>query len=386
MIELKIKDINVYVLNHKIEEPFAASQGWITQRSGTIVEVVTDEGISGWGEALCQGLQYPEISAVTIQKALKPLLIGKSPFDTEVLWNEMYFNTRDYGRKGAIIGAISAIDIALWDIKGKYLNQPVYNLLGGSYRNKVEAYATGFFRLEGKNEHERLAEEARQHVEKGFRLMKVKLGFGVEDDIQVMESIYDAVGDKAEIMVDINHAYGVSDVVRLGRALEKYPLRWLEEPVVPEDIDGYVTVREKLDIPIAGGENEYTAYGFKELLTKRGVDIAQPDICIAGGFTAGKQINHLAMINGIEINPHVWGTAINQYASLHYIASTPITNESLFATEPIFEYDRSTHPFRMDLVKNPVDHEKGWLRVPDTPGIGADVDRDFLEENATLYD
>lgn len=381
---MKIIDVKVYVLKNILPKPFAASQGWIMQRSGTIVEVITDEGISGWGEALCQGLQHPEISAVTIEKALKPLIMGKSPLQTEVLWDEMYYHTRDYGRKGAVIGAISAIDIALWDIKGKYLKQPVYNLLGGRFRNKVQAYATGFFRIEGQNEKERLKEEAISHMENGLSLMKVKLGFGIDDDLEVMNSIYNAVGDKAELMVDINHAYSVSEAVKLGKTLEKYNLRWIEEPVIPEDKDGYVLVKEKLDIPIAGGENEYTGYGFKDLFEKRAVDIAQPDICIAGGFTAGQHISHLARLYGTQINPHVWGTAIGQYASLHYIASLPLANRSLFATEPIFEYDTSIHPFRQNLVKNPLKHKNGWLDIPDEVGIGVEVDREFLNKNATL--
>lgn len=266
---MNIIDVKVYILKNELPRPFAASQGWITQRSGTIVEVITDEGLSGWGEALCQGLQFPEISAITVQKALKPLLIGKNPLHTEVLFNDMYYQTRDYGRKGAIIGAISAIDIALWDLKGKILNQPVYNLLGGPFRNKVQAYATGFFRLEGQGEKDRLREEAIAHLESGLSLMKVKLGFGIEDDIEVMESIHSAVGDKVELMVDVNHAYSVSEAVQLGKAMEQYNLRWLEEPVIPEDKEGYALVKEKLNIPIAGGENEYTGFGFKDLFIDR---------------------------------------------------------------------------------------------------------------------
>lgn len=379
---MNIIDVKVYILKNELPRPFAASQGWITQRSGTIVEVITDEGLSGWGEALCQGLQFPEISAITVQKALKPLLIGKNPLHTEVLFNDMYYQTRDYGRKGAIIGAISAIDIALWDLKGKILNQPVYNLLGGPFRNKVQAYATGFFRLEGQGEKDRLREEAIAHLESGLSIMKVKLGFGIEDDIEVMESIHSAVGDKVELMVDVNHAYSVSEAVQLGKAMEQYNLRWLEEPVIPEDKEGYALVKEKLNIPIAGGENEYTGFGFKDLFMKRALDIAQPDICIAGGFTAGKHIAHLAEVHGIIVNPHVWGTAIGQYASLHYLAALPLANRSLFAKEPIFEYDTSTHPFRTELVKNPLQHHNGWLDIPNGEGIGVEVDREFLNEHA----
>ncbi|TWT01771.1 mandelate racemase/muconate lactonizing enzyme family protein [Planomicrobium sp. CPCC 101079] len=382
---MKVADIKVYILKSALPQPFAFSQEWVTQRSSTIVEIVTDEGLSGWGEALSAGLQQPEISAATIEKVLKPLVLGKDPLHTEVIWDEMYHHTKDYGRKGAVIGAISAIDIALWDLKGKILKQPICNLLGGVFRKKVQAYATGFFRTQGQGEKKRLAEEASNHAANGFELMKVKLGFGIQDDIEVMNEIRQAVGDKVELMIDVNHAYSVSEAIKLGRALENFNLRWFEEPVIPEDIKGYQMVKNRIDVPIAGGEAEFTAFGFRDLLESRAVDFAQPDICIAGGFTACKQIAAIAAVHGIQVNPHVWGTAIGQNASLHFLTSIPLANRSLFAQEPIFEYDTSSHPFRTDLAKNPIEHENGWVTVPEGDGLGLEINRDFLNENSVIY-
>jgi D-galactarolactone cycloisomerase len=377
---MKIAQIKVHPLQSPLAQPFAFSQGWVKRRSATLVEVITDQGLTGWGEAFAQGLEPPQIAAAAIEHALAPLLIGADPLDTEVLWHKMYHATRDYGRKGSVVAAISAIDIALWDIAGKAHGVPVHRLLGGAFRSRVQVYATGFYRISGQGEAARLGEEAIGHYEAGFRAMKVKLGYGVRDDIAVMEQVRRALGERdVTLMVDTNHAYGVGEAIQLGRALEPYALRWYEEPVAPEDLAGYREVRQAVAMPLAGGENEHTLFGFRELLGSRCVDIAQPDIGSAGGFTACRHIVALAHAHGVQVNPHVWGSAIGQAAALQFIAAVPAAHHSLFAQEPIFEYDRSSHPFRQQLVAQPVQHVDGWLDVPDRPGIGVEVDRAVLE-------
>jgi D-galactarolactone cycloisomerase len=380
---VRIVDIRTWALRTPLAEPFAFSQGWVRQRGATIVEVVTDEGLSGWGEALCQGLQPPQIAAAAVQSALRPLLVGEDAARPEVLWHRMYAHTRDYGMKGAVVGAISAVDIALWDLLGKALGRPVHALLGGAFRDRVQAYATGFYRLQGRGEAHRLADEAQRHYANGFRAMKVKLGFGLDDDLDVMRAIGAALGDApVALMIDTNHAYGVADAIRLGRALESFRLRWYEEPVTQEDLAGYREVRSAVGCPIAGGENEYTLFGFRDLVDSRGVDIVQPDIAAAGGFTACRHIAALAHAHGVAVNPHVWGSAIGQAASLHLLAALPVAHPSLFAAEPILEYDQSSHPFRRELVAEPLVHEDGWVTIPQAPGLGVEVNRDVLARYA----
>jgi len=377
---MKITDIAIHVLKSPLAEPFAFSQGWVTQRSATLVEVQTDAGLTGWGEAFAQGLEPPEIAAVVIDKALRPLIVGADPLDMEVLWHRMYHATRDYGRKGSVVAAISAVDIALWDIAGQVHGVPVYKLLGGAFRTRVQPYATGFYRIQGQGEAVRLAEEATRHFEAGFTLMKVKVGYGVADDIVCMRAIGRALqGKPVRLMVDANHAYGRADALRLGRALEEYDLLWFEEPVVPEDIRGYAELRERLSMPIAGGENEHTLYGFRELLSAGAVDIAQPDIGSCGGITATRHIAALAQAHGVQVNPHVWGSAIAQAASLQVIAALPVAHHALFAQEPVLEYDRSSHPFRRRLIKQPIDVVNGWVEIPAKPGLGIEVDRATLD-------
>ncbi len=378
---MKISTIDVFVLVTPLDEPFAFSQGWVRQRSATLVRVQTDNGLTGWGEAFTQGLEPPQIAAATIEHALKPLLIGENPLDHSVLWERMYTATRDYGRKGSVISAISAIDIALWDIAGHFYQQPVYQLLGGQHRNTVQPYATGFYRLQGQNEAERLAEEAMQHREAGFTAMKIKLGFGVADDIRVMQKIAAALNDTTiDLMVDTNHAYGRSDALRLGHALEDFNLRWYEEPVVPEDIGGYAELRTALTTPIAGGENEHTPYGFNDLFKAAALDIAQPDIGSCGGFTAARNIAVMAHANGVAVNPHVWGSAIAQAASLQLIATIPPANHALYPLHPVLEYDRSSHPFRQHLVATPWSMDDGVIAIPDGPGLGIEVRLDTVEK------
>jgi|TARA_B110000444_G_scaffold248541_1_gene272539 D-galactarolactone cycloisomerase len=381
---LKITDIVVHIIKSNLEVPFAFSQGWVKQRSATLVEIKTNDGLTGWGEAFCQGLEPPEISATVIETALKPLLLEQSPLNIEVLWHKMYNMTRDFGRKGSVISGISAIDIALWDIAGKFYNQPIYQLLGGAFRTKIKPYATGFYRIKGIGEAKRLSEEAISHYENGFDHMKVKLGFGLDDDLKCMKTITEAIEGKAiTLMVDTNHAYGRTEALELGYALKDYNLRWYEEPVVPEDITGYVELRSKLKMPIAGGENEHTLFGYKSLFENGAVDIAQPDIGSCGGITAAKHIIALAHSFGVEVNPHVWGSAVAQSASIQVIASIPTTHHSIFARSPILEYDQSSHPFRRELLNEPIELEDGLVNVSTKPGLGIDINMSTIKKYKT---
>jgi D-galactarolactone cycloisomerase len=380
---MKIVDLKIHVLKSSLAEPFAFSQGWVHQRSATLVEVSTDDGLIGWGEAFTQGLEPPEIGAAVIEHALKPLVVGADPLDTEVLWHRMYQRTRDYGRKGSVVSGISAVDTALWDIAGKFHGLPIHKLLGGAFRLRVQPYATGFYRLRGPGEATRLADEAQRHFGNGFKQMKVKLGFGVADDIDCMNAVGKALqGRPVRLMIDTNHAYGRSEALRLGHALADFDLRWYEEPVVPEDLQSYAELRRRLPMAIAGGENEHTLYGFQDFLSAGCVDVAQPDISSCGGITAGRHILALAQSHGVQVNPHVWGSAIAQAAALQFIAAVPVAHHSLFAQEPVLEYDQSSHPFRQRLVTEPMQMVDGWVAVPDGPGLGVEVDRSVLAEFA----
>jgi D-galactarolactone cycloisomerase len=376
---MKIVDIKTHVLRTELEEPFSFSMGWVTRRSTMIVELLTDAGVTGWGESLCHGLQPPEIARTIVEVALKPLLIGQDPADVDVLWERMYNLTRPYGQKGAVPNAISAVDIALWDCLGRAAGQPVHKLLGGAYRTRVQPYATGFYRIEGRRYPADAVAEAKRHIGNGFSAMKLKTGFGVEDDIRYILGVREGIGDGPKLMVDANHAYNVGAARRILKAIEGAGIHWFEEPISPEDIDGYRELKSLTGVYLAAGENEFTKIGFREWISRRAVDILQPDLCSAGGFTECRKISALAQAWHMPIIPHVWASGIGLAASLQFIATLPPSPLALKPIEPLLEYDQSSHPFRQDLIFSAITMRDGMVDIPQAPGIGVEINRAVIE-------
>ncbi len=375
---MKVVDIVAHVLSSPLEEPFAFSQGWVEERNAMVVEVLTDEGVTGWGESLCHGLQPPEIAASFLEHCFKPMLIGRDPFDVEVLWEVMYNRTRPFGG-GAAVNAISGVDVALWDAIGRYLGQPVHKLLGGAYRSKLTPYATGFYRRRGEEYPEAGVEEARRHLSEGFSAMKLKVGFGVEADIEYVNSLREAVGPEVRLMMDANCAYDAPVARRILLGCEDAGVHFFEEPLAPEDLEGYKTLRGLTATHLAAGENLFGKIGFRRWVSEGALDILQPDLVSSGGFTECKKIAAIAQAWNTTVVPHVWGTGIGLAASLQFMATLPPTPLSLNPEEPMLEYDRSSHPFREDLIGGAIRMVEGKVAVPQAPGIGVEVDRDILD-------
>ena len=342
---MKITGVRTHVLQASLgEHGFGWSQRVTDQRQSAICVVDTDEGIQGLGEAFYFG-GPARVVAGLIDDGLGPLVTGADPLDTSVIWDRLYNLTRDQGQKGLTVCAISALDIALWDIKGKALGLPVYKLLGGAYRDRARAYATGLYEPQGvASVVDALVDEALGYRDAGFTGMKLKVGYGLEVDECYVRAVRGAIGDDIALMVDANHAYNAAEAIRVARMLSEYGVLWFEEPVVPEDVDGYVEVRAASAVPIAGGECEYTRFGFRELIGRRAVDILQPDLCAAGGFTEVTKIIAMASAASIPVIPHVWGTNVGLAAALQLYAALPNVPERRFAAEPFFETDRSRHP------------------------------------------
>ena len=381
---VKVTEIKTWALHADVAAPiFSSHPGVVTGRDSTVIEIVTDEGISGFGEALCHLAQPAQIAQTVIETVLADLIRGANPMDTAVLWESMYAVTKDFGLKGAVINAISAVDIALHDIVGQAVGLPVYQLLGGAFRESIQAYATGFFRRPGGAYPDELAEEAQRHLEAGFRAMKMKIGFGVVQDATDVAAVREAIGPDVLLMADANHAYETGLARRLLYALDELDVFWFEEPVSPENIDGYIELRSLgTRTLIAGCEVEYTLNGFWPWITRRAVDILQPDVAAAGGFTALKQIIAAAQAANLLVNPHVFGTGIGLAASLHAAAIVPPCPLSRGAYEPLAEFDQSSHPFRDEVVHEPLTMKDGHLTVPTGPGLGIDVDRAALDRLA----
>ncbi len=371
---MKITDVRTHVLEAQLEQPFAYSQAWYERRGAMLVEIVGEDGNSGWGEAF-----GPARVTAAIVAHYRPLLVGADALATEAIWQSLYNMLRDHGQKGVAIEALSAVDIALWDLKGRHLGLPVHRLLGGPLRTDVEAYATGFYRKRGGDPLDYLLAEARERVQEGFTGIKLKLGFGLEDDIRLCHTVRRAVGDDLRIMVDANHAYDATAAIRLGRAIEELDIAWFEEPVPPEDLAGYREVKAALRIPVAGGEAEFTRWGFRPLLAERCVDIAQPDVCAAGGISECKKIADMANAFGVRVNPHVWGTGVGLAASLQLIAALPHNPPGLHPIEPLLEFDRSEHPIRMAVLQEAIVQSGGRVAIPQGPGLGVEIERAALD-------
>ena len=371
---MKITAVRTHILEAALSQPFAYSRAWYDTRTAMVVEIETDDGLIGWGE--CYG--PARITAAVVQ-SIAPWLIGQDPLRTEFLWQMIYARLRDHGQKGVVIEGLSGIDIALWDIKGKHFGVAVHRLLGGPLRSEVQAYATGLYRRKSGDPLRYLAEEAAGYVAEGFKAVKLKVGFGVEEDAAVTRAVREAIGPDVALMVDANHAYDAVAAIRLGRMIEPHDIGWFEEPVPPEDVAGYRAVKAAISIPVAGGECEFTRFGFRDLLASRAIDIIQPDTCAAGGLSECKKIADMAEAFGVRYNPHVWGTGIAIAASLQLLAVLPShTPHSLAPVEPMLEFDRTEHPIRQSLLVQPIEHMKGVVRVPDGPGLGIEVDRAAL--------
>ena len=383
---MKIKDIRTIALSYKCEPPYASASGVQARRGALLVEVETDDGTVGIGEAGVGG----GVTATCIEKDLKPLLVGEDPLMIEGLWQKMFVRTRQYGRRGIVMNAISGIDIALWDVAGKVAGMPVYKLLGAC-RDRVEAYASGGFYQEGKGI-DGVAGEAEGYRARGFKGMKMKIGrnpstgthirqvtgqaefceVDPSEDIARVAAVRQALGPQAKLMVDVNCAWSPAFAIEMGREMAPYKLFWIEEPVMTDDIDGSARVAAALDTAIAGYETEVSLTGFRELITRGAVDIVQPDIAWTGGFSEGKRIAAFAQAHHRMVAPHAFGSAVLLMASLHYAAS--ISNGL------VLEWDQNPNGLRTDLLKHDWKLEgDSTIKLPERPGLGIELDRSALD-------
>lgn len=330
---------------------------------GIFVEIESDEGLRGIFGPI--GAPIGDIEAFIISRRLKPLLIGSDPFEREKLWDKMY-RLLVHGRKGYAMMAISAVDCALWDLLGKALNKPVYVLLGGPTRDRIQAYASmlGFSIDPSKAE-----KRAEEYVEKGFKSMKWFLRYGpqhgikgFERNVNLVKTIRDAVGYDVDIMVDAWMSWNVDYSFKMACALDRYEVSWLEEPLMPDDLAGYMRLRERmrsagLSVKLAGGEHEYTRWGFKILIDNKIFDILQPDIAWAGGITETLKICSMASASGIQVIPHTsvmvatlnlaFGLPASVIPLAEYLVKWNIVNQAAYRTQyhPVSgEFDRPKLP------------------------------------------
>jgi L-alanine-DL-glutamate epimerase-like enolase superfamily enzyme len=341
----------------------------IPTRDVLLVQIDTDEGVTGTGEGFALGALGPVASVV--DEILRPLLLGRDPTMIEQLWDEMYRFTFRYGQRGIAVCAISAVDIALWDIYGKYLNQPVYKLLGGA-KTSVAPYASAGYYLPGKGLEE-LAGEARDYKSRGFTVMKMKIGgASFQEDMKRIETVKEAAGNAMDVAVDANSAYDFPAALAMGRFCESLGLYFFEEPLSCDFPEDSIRLAAALDIPIAGYETAVTRYGQKEFICRHGVDIVQVDTIWTGGISECKRISVIASAWNKKVIPHFSSSMIAFAANLHLALSNINT--------PVVEYTLDENPLRDELCADPIVMKDGLLHAPEKPGLGVTLDPGVLRK------
>jgi len=353
---VKVKDVKTYKLKQAI-----------------FIEVVADNGVSGWGEASPNNRHLIE---TFVHKGLKEHVIGKSVWNAEPMWDDMFFDNHDLGPAGVLPYSIAGIDIALWDLKGKLVNLPVYRLLGGKYRDKVRAY--GSFGVDGgrKMTAAQAAAKAAKFVERGFTAVKLRMQIRERNinpkpdpTMEYARAVRKAVGDKIEFWVDINNGYTAARAIEMGKKLrQEIGVNYYEEPVSTQNLHELAQVSEALDIPIIAGEKEYTRWQMRDLMERGKVGIINPDVSKCGGLTEAKKIAALAQACSKSIIPHNTKPTLSTAAALHFAAS--ISN-----CAPFMEFvDVDEFKDLIGLMKNNVEFKDGFLLVPNRAGIGIEPD------------
>jgi len=349
-----------------------ASMGAFTFHSWLIVEIFTDNGLVGIGNAALA----PRVTKQVIDLYLKPLLIGADPWDTEFLWQHMYRKTMAFGRKGIGMVAISALDIALWDLLGKSARQPVYRLLGGRTKPKIPVYASRLYSMPL----DELASEAARYKAEGFKAMKLRFGWGPVDgaagmqrNLELVRTVRETVGDEIDIMADAYMGWDMDYAKRMLPRLEQYNLRWLEEAVLPDDIHGYAELKKFGRVPISGGEHEFTLFGFRQLIEARAVDYIQFDTNRVGGISQARKIAALAEAHQIPVIPHA-----GQMHNYHIVMAS--VNSPMAEFFPAVDVEVGNELFWYCFNGEPVP-TAGYIDLDEnTPGLGLTVNEAKLKD------
>lgn len=369
-----IESVETIALRSPLETPFGYSQAWVDDRSALLVRVDASNGISGWGE--CWG----PIAGTrgVVEDFLAPQLIGNDPSDPERIYDQLYQHSRAAYQSVVPLPALSGVDIALWDLKGKIRDRSVGELLGGQKRDSVRAYATGHYFKKGatlKEQYDLIGKEAATNASQ-FDAIKAKiglqlLGYGPEEDIELVRRIRQEIGQETTLMVDANYAYDTGTAQRVGEEIADFDVYWFEEPINPEHIDGYTYLSDRLNTRVAAGECN-TPYELARMITEGAVDVAQPDVCNVGGLTPSKRLSYLSNEFGVQMIPHVWGTPIAMAASLQLLSVT--------YGNPWLEFDLSSNPLRTDLTTTDFTADEGEVSIPDQPGIGVKPNPNVIEQ------
>ena len=365
---MRIAKLDTYVLEARLEKPIYFGIGPYSAFTATLVELTTDDGIVGVGE--CIARKAPRVTDTVLRDLLWPVLEGRDPRDAGGIWDDEFRQLRGWGHyRGFVQEAMSGVDQALWDIVAQAQGIPLYKALGGAGRDRVPVYASSVYIADL----DTMQRETHEQIQKGHAALKMKVGRtpdlgGLRMDIESVRAVREAAGPDVEIGIDVNSAYDAATAIRFCAAVEQHDITFIEEPVYPDDVDGYEQIRRHTTIGLAGGESEFGIFGFRELLRRRALDIVQPDIARVGGFTAAMRLGALVHAHNVRYAPHTgFSCGVAQLASIHLAAAVP----NLWRVEEMYIQNPLAEIFTEPLLKA----TKGVVALPTRPGVGLTLDK-----------
>jgi D-galactarolactone cycloisomerase len=366
----KIAKIELIPLMHRLPEgrSYGMARGLAAVRQTAIVQLVTDEGVTGLGEAWGP----PKVTSAYCD-LIGPYFVGRSVYDFEHVVSGILSTHYHSGIQNQMVACLSGIDMACLDAVGKLHGLPVVDLIGGRGRSVLPVYISGGYLTE--HPARDFPAQLQRLAATGGRRVKIKIGVSPASDAERVTVTRATLGEDVDLIVDANGNYTVDEALESMRRIAEHRIFWYEEPLPPQDFDGYAELRRKALMPVATGEALYTAWDFKRLLELRGVDVVQPDLTLCGGIRAGREVALLARLNHVRVSPHVWGGAVGLAAACHFVASIPDYPHSRNVVEPILiEYDIGENPLREEIVCEPLRLADGALTLPDRPGLGVELD------------
>ncbi len=369
-----IKNVELIKMSCFFEKEWKWSGGYFPGWHAILVRIQTESDVEGFGE-IGAGVLVPDIVEVVLN-TFKRLLVGRGVEDVQDIVDSLYRNSFVWGRRGVVISVIGGIDIALHDILGKALGVPVYILLGGKKRSKIKVYASGG--VIGGEDLDALQDELNNYVKQGFKAVKIRIGYGIKKDTEIVKAAREAVGDEVDLMLDAGQNYvkqpwDLLTAMEIAKKLEKFNPFFIEEPLPSDNLNDLRKLCKSTIIPIAGGESGSWRYEFIEIIEKEAMDIIQPDCVLAGGLRETKRICEYAENNGVIAIPHTWGSAPGLMANLHLNAST---NNCLMS-----ESSQMENPFRTELLEKDPDFIDGYVTVPDTVGLGVKISEEYIRKH-----
>ncbi|WP_235298744.1 mandelate racemase/muconate lactonizing enzyme family protein [Portibacter marinus] len=383
---MKIANVEAFWLSCPIpsEKQHRSDYGLLTHFDMTLVVVTTDSGLQGFGEAKAAVGSSGSCASIVhcVENEIKPKIVGQNAANIHKIWEMVYNDTRDHyalsqgrkfpvlGRRGLLISALSGVDTALWDLKGKSLETSVVNLLGGACRDEMEAYASG-----GWAGADDIGEQLNGYVQKGFKGVKMRVGImdkSLDDTIQRVKNAREALGPSIKLMTDAHGTFSVPEAKQFAKRTEECNLYWFEEPISPDNKKGTAEVRDVTYTPIAAGESEYTSFDIRDLIMENAVDVLQPDCAIIGGITEAQRVSQLANVFQLELAPHCWGSAFSFMAGLSVAFASPSAR--------VIEFSSGGNPMMYDLINEEIKVQHGMISTPDQPGLGISPNWDFVND------